>query len=111
LPPGVSGGVSAAGTLAGLTGAIVLAFVAGQCYNFPFAIFIFMAAAGFGGMLTDSLLGSWLQVKYSTINGIITDEPLPGAKKLKGFYWCSNDMVNIISNVIITLLFFYTFSK
>jgi uncharacterized protein (TIGR00297 family) len=109
--PGVSGGISAAGTLAGLAGAIVLAFVAGQFYNFPFTIFILISAAGFAGMLADSLLGSLLQVKYKTGEGIMTDEPLPGAKKLKGFYWCTNDMVNIISNIIITLLFFYTFSK
>ncbi|MGG9960753.1 DUF92 domain-containing protein [Ferruginibacter sp. SUN106] len=109
LPVGVSGGVSLAGTLAGLAGAVLIAAVALYCYHFSFTTSIWIAVAGFTGMLTDSILGSWLQLKYRTSDGIVSDDPITGAKKLKGFTWCTNDAVNIISNLVITLLFFFIF--
>ncbi len=107
LPPGVSGGVSATGTLAGWVGAVILSFITGFIYDFSFGIFIFIALAGFTGMLADSVLGSWLQIKFTTAAGVITDDATPGAKKLKGYSWCTNDAINIISNLLMTALFFY----
>jgi uncharacterized protein (TIGR00297 family) len=109
MDPGISGGISLEGTMAGLAGAFVLSFVAGFCYNFSFGIFLMIAAAGFAGMLTDSLLGSWLQVRYKTSTGILTEDAVEGSKKVKGLSWCNNDMVNIISNILVTLLFFFIF--
>lgn len=109
MPPGVSGGISVEGTLAGLVAAIVLSFAAGLFYDLSFWVFMLVAIAGFVGMLADSVLGSWLQVKYQTASGILSDDPSPGSKKVKGFSWCSNDSVNILSNILITWLFFYIF--
>ena len=111
LPPGVSGGISTAGTLSGWVGAVILSFFAGHIYGFSFTTFIFIAIAGFAGMLADSILGSWLQIKFTNAAGFITDEALPGAKKLKGYGWCTNDAVNIMSNLFITALFFYIFKQ
>ena len=111
LQPGVSGGISITGTVAGLAGAILLAFVTSYFYSFSFAVFICILVAGFTGMLADSVLGSWLQVKYKTLNGTLTDDKEEGAKKVKGLSWCTNDMVNILSNILITLLFFYIFKQ
>jgi len=107
MPVGVSGGVSLQGTIAGLAGAMLLAFPIVIIYSYPFIAFIWFSLIGFIGMLVDSILGSLLQVKYKTIGGILTDEAMPGAKKVKGFSWCTNDWVNIISNLLVTLLFFY----
>ncbi|MGC4103031.1 DUF92 domain-containing protein [Ferruginibacter sp.] len=106
LPPGVSGGISAAGTLAGLAGAAVIAFAAAFAYTLSFPVFIAILVTGFTGMLTDSILGSWLQVKYLDPEGNPADDAPPGAKKIGGYTWCTNDAVNILSNALITLLFF-----
>ena len=107
--PGLSGGVSLQGTLAGLAGAIFLSAIAGYFYHFSIASIFLIACAGFTGMMTDSLLGSWLQAKYRSADGIITEDALPDAQLIKGLKWCTNDIVNIISNILITLLFFCFF--
>ncbi|GAB2824813.1 DUF92 domain-containing protein [Ferruginibacter profundus] len=107
LPVGVSGGISLTGTLAGLAGAVLIAAVATYGYHFSFTVFAWIAVGGFTGMLADSVLGSWLQVKYSTANGVVSDDAVDGAKQLKGLAWCTNDAVNILSNMLTTWLFFY----
>ena len=109
MQPGVSGGISWQGTLAGLAGALLLSFAASYFYIFSFQIFFGISFAGFAGMITDSILGSWLQVKYKTADGKLTDDEENGAIKIKGVNWCTNDMVNILSNILITLLFFYIY--
>jgi uncharacterized membrane protein len=111
MQPGVSGGISLEGTLAGLAAAILLSFAVGLFYDFSFAVFMFVSIAGFMGMLADSVLGSWLQVKYKTAAGILSDDAIAGTKKVKGYSWCTNDTVNIFSNILITLLFFYISSR
>jgi uncharacterized protein (TIGR00297 family) len=111
MAPGLSGGISLPGTLAGLAGAIFLPAIAGCFYQFSIAFIFLIAGAGFTGMLTDSLLGSWLQCKYRSADGIITEDALPGAQLIKGLSWCTNDTVNILSNILITLLFFGIFAQ
>lgn len=106
-PPGVSGGISLQGSLAGLLGALLVAAATTGVYHFSAAIFAWITIAGFTGMLADSILGSWLQIKFSTADGSISDDPTNNAKKIKGFSWCTNDSVNILSNILITGLFFY----
>ena len=109
--PGISGGISVTGTLAGGAGALVLAFTAGYFYHLGPLLCLWVAVAGFAGMLADSLLGSWLQVKYRNAGGKLSDDAGPGAKKIKGFYWCNNDMVNVLSNTGISLLFYFIFKS
>ena len=105
MTPGLSGGVSLQGTLAGLAGAIFLSALAGYFYQFSIAVILLIAAAGFTGMLVDSLLGSWLQCKYRSSDDIIIEDALPGTHLIKGFKWCTNDAVNIISNILVSLSF------
>ena len=107
MPVGVSGGISLKGTIAGFGGALLLSAAASYCYHFSFLLFLAITIVGFTGMLVDSILGSWLQVKYTATDGIITDDALPRAKKVKGVSWCTNDTVNICSNILTTGLFFY----
>jgi uncharacterized protein (TIGR00297 family) len=103
LPSGVSGGISLQGTVAGLAGALVMG-LAGWVLTFDHLDLII--AGGFIGMLLDSVLGSMLQAGY-LINGKWSD--LPSVKNLdlplKGFKWMTNDLVNLCSNLIITLFF------
>lgn len=107
IAPGLSGGISLQGTLAGLAGAIFISAIAGYIYRFPIPSIFLIASAGFTGMLADSILGSWLQIQYKTIDGVLSDDASVGAQKIKGAGWCTNDAVNILSNIAITLLFFY----
>ncbi len=111
LPPGLSGGISLQGTLAGLMGAALLSFAVGYFYNFSYYTSLLITIAAFTGMMADSVLGSWLQVKYKTADGRFTDEEETTAKKVKGLSWCTNDMVNILSIILVTLLFFYFYSQ
>lgn len=104
-PVGISGGISWQGTVAGLGGAIILTAAAFYTYHFPAIIFGQIAICGFSGMLVDSILGSLLQVKYTNFNGLLVEENEAGAVQTKGFNWCNNNMVNLLSNIIITLLF------
>lgn len=111
MAPGLSGGISLSGTLAGLAGAILLPAIAGYFYQFSIALIFLVASAGFTGMLTDSLLGSWLQAKYQSSEGFTIEDAIPDAQLIKGLKWCTNDAVNILSNILITLLFFGIFKQ
>ena len=119
IPKGVSGGISLKGTIAGAAGAGLIALLA-YFLDFSFAWIIFVA--GFAGMLLDSLLGSLFQAKY-LLHGEISDIPEPWQREenievvtgptenkpekpiiipFKGRRWVSNDLVNLMSNLIIT---------
>jgi uncharacterized protein (TIGR00297 family) len=108
---GLSGGISLQGTIAGLLGAMLISGAASYSYHFSIPVFIVITLAGFAGMLADSILGSWLQIKYKRANGSVSDDPEDDAQKIKGFNWCTNDTVNILSNILITLLFFGIFRQ
>ena len=110
MKPGLSGGISLQGTLAGLIGAALLSWVAGKIHPFSDTALIWIGFAGFTGMIIDSILGSWIQVKYKTQEGMLLEDQATGSQKIKGLAWCGNDTVNILSNVLITLLFFYLLS-
>lgn len=105
LPPGISGGISWQGSLSGLIGAAILAAAVCITYQFSFTVFLWITVNGFTGMLTDSILGSSVQKKYTSAQGAIIEDYETNAVKIKGFNWCNNDMVNILSNILTTILF------
>lgn len=100
LPVGISGGVSWQGTLAGLAGAIMIGWL-GFWWggSMPLLIVFF----GFLGMLADSAIGSKWQVRYQ-IHGKMLEEGagVIGLIPEKGVKWLTNDLVNLLSNAIIT---------
>lgn len=96
LPTGLSGGVSLTGTLAALPGALLPVCI------FPQALHL--AAAGFVGMLVDSLLGAGLQARYCDASGNLHENNGPGRVLAHGYRWIDNDRVNLLSNLITLLL-------
>ena len=103
--PGVSGGMSWQGSLAGLLGsflvAMICSYLAFERLN-PMYIKV-ITAFGFLGMSLDSLLGSLFQIKYQK-EGIFSDTKKVGYHYHSGLKWMTNDMVNLWSNSIIVLL-------
>ncbi len=104
VPVGLSGGISVAGTLAGLVGSGVITVVA--LFTTPIAgsleVWLIYTTVGFGGMLVDSVLGSILQAKYSDTAGQSSDNG--STDQLAGGYaWCTNDTVNWLS-ILVTLV-------
>ncbi|MEL6141284.1 MAG: DUF92 domain-containing protein, partial [Bacteroidota bacterium] len=62
--------------------------------------FFFITLLGFGGMLVDSLLGSAFQRQYFD-GSQWSDQPIGDAKgSIRGISWMTNDMVNLLANVI-----------
>lgn len=100
LPVGVSGGVSLVGTLGGLAGSALIAVVA--FWLAPEGAFGWVLLLGFAGMLVDSLLGAGLQVRYRNANGQLSDRGGPGAVRVSGYRWMSNDTVNVVTNALVT---------
>ena len=58
VPPGVDGGISLIGTLAGLAGAAIVVLCSLALGLLPYAYTLVAFAAGFLGMLVDSVLGA-----------------------------------------------------
>jgi uncharacterized protein (TIGR00297 family) len=104
VPAGTSGGVTARGTLAGLTGAVLLALLAwGLGIGGPTAVAA--AMAGTAGMLADSLLGATLQAVYRCPRcdaDTETPEHHCGALAIhmRGYRWVTNDTVNLAATGI-----------
>ncbi len=112
VPPGLSGGISLAGTLGGLWGAVLMGMFTCLFMDesssepgwhvsiFSLALIfwasLWYSAFAMGGMLLDSLLGALLQVKYNDGDGPRD----AGARQVSGFRWMTNDVVNLVSNAL-----------
>lgn len=106
VPPGLSGGVSWAGTLAGLAGALSMALLCSLLlYQRPDpALLLLATAGGFAGMLLDSLLGAGVQARYRDRDtGALSDQPGASRVLYSGAAWMGNDGVNWWSNLLVTL--------
>jgi uncharacterized protein (TIGR00297 family) len=109
VTPGTSGGMSLAGTLAGVGGAVLIGLVAelGQSLTgeigFPAGALVTAGlVGGFLGCLIDSLLGATVQIQYlCRVCGKVT-ERLKHCHQLTrcsgGWSWVSNDLVNLVSS-------------
>lgn len=105
VPVGLSGGVSVAGTLAGLAGAGAMALLCGiLLFILPGALFLLLiTAGGFAGMALDSILGTSLQARFqNTQTGALSDQSSDNSLLYSGLSWMTNDGVNWWSNLLIT---------
>ena len=100
---GVSGGVSLPGTIAGLVASVLFALFAGFMYDIDTSNLFVIVAGGVAGMITDSILGSRWQSRY-LLYGIMTEEKTPHSVHHSGYQWLDNNMVNLVSNLIVTIL-------
>jgi uncharacterized protein (TIGR00297 family) len=118
VPPGTSGGVSIAGTLAALAGAtVVFASLAPFATPYLGALGWAHAAAlvigaGFLASLVDSMLGATAQALYRDANtGLLTERAMAGvhAQVARGWRWLTNDRVNMactLAGALVPLLAF-----
>ena len=107
MQPGLSGGISFAGTAAGFIALLILAV----CLYFILPVthiqLMWVVGTGMTGMLVDSLMGSrwqalWKQGdSWSEISVVNAD-----AQLVKGLPWLDNHWVNFLSNAI-TMIFSY----
>ena len=105
VPPGLSGGVSGAGTLAGAAGAVLLAASGWLVTDpYPWSDAVTVAGWGFAGMLIDSVLGAAVQARYRGADGTLTDRGGGDKVRVRGYPWMSNDGVNLASIAITVAL-------
>lgn len=110
VPPGLSGGISWPGTLAGLAGS---AFITGTCWwllLYPnIEELLWLTFGGFFGMLLDSVLGSLFQAKYRNLKtNALSDTHSTDTELVGGFHWVTNDLVNFAA-ILVWVCFFEFF--
>ena len=116
IEKGVSGGVSLLGTVSALLGATVI----GLSYTISYIItlgydknimkiLLLIILLGFLGSIVDSILGVRIQGHYiDESSGNVTEKKVNGDRKnrlISGYRFINNDMVNILSNLIVTAIF------
>jgi uncharacterized protein (TIGR00297 family) len=114
VPPGTNGAISRLGTLATITGALFIGFVAaatavagyaGPRYELaPTWLTLFGGAGGVAGSLFDSLLGATVQrVQYCPRCEEETEGQIhrcgTATSYLRGWPWLDNDWVNFLATV------------
>lgn len=113
VAPGVSGGVSGAGTLASLGGSGLIALASLGLLTVhvgmnPTAVAaaLLVMVFGFLGSLVDSLLGATVQAQYVTATGEYTERPeldQTENRRVRGLAAINNDVVNALSGAVATL--------
>lgn len=101
---GLSGGISFAGTIAGIIAAILFGVTCYLFLNLTLSSLLLIIISGIFGMLLDSVLGSIFQAKYIDQNDI-SEVKNNSNKLIKGYDWMTNNAVNLITNIITTSMF------
>lgn len=84
VPPGVDGGISLIGTLAGVAGAAIVIFCAALVGLLPYQFALLALASAFLGMLVDSFLGAFAERRGWLNNDAVN---LLGTAAAIGFAW------------------------
>lgn len=100
---GLSGGISFAGTMAGLLGSFALSIFAYMLGHFSLYQTFLIGGLGFVGMLIDSVYGSLWQGKYLEGNTIC--EVGSRSNLIKGHHWITNNKVNFLSIATVILIY------
>jgi uncharacterized protein (TIGR00297 family) len=113
--PGISGGVTWLGTIAGLFGSMFIALITcllkneiGIDLEFLY-LFLIVSVFGFIGIFVDSLLGATVQIIYTDNVGDETENNQNAIIKSRGVEWINNDMVNFLTTLIIAILVLIVF--
>ena len=108
VPPGLSGGVTALGTVSSLAFSSLIAVLYMGTFGCGIPELLTIAAAGFLGSLFDSFLGATVQVHYRKEDGTLTEKSLDNGKALeraRGIPFLDNDIVNLLSGLFSAALF------
>lgn len=92
VPAGTSGGVTLAGSLAGVAGAVLIAAIGTSDARTFTAAWI----AGVLAMFLDSVIGATVQATFRRPNGSIVEDP-DGAEAVRGIPWMTNPVVNLFA--------------
>ncbi len=113
ITKGLSGGVTKLGLWASLWGSalislpylVMMSLISG--YHINLLIMSLMCwFGGFMGSIVDSVLGELFQAKYLDEHLVVIETPhYKQAKLIHGFAWLDNNMVNLLSNVIVVSVF------
>lgn len=101
MQPGLSGGISVAGTAGGLLALLLLAAYLHFILPVTPIQLLWVVGIGMAGMLVDSILGSTLQALWmdgDQLSEIKQDQS--SAQLVKGLSWLDNHWVNFLSNGI-----------
>jgi uncharacterized protein (TIGR00297 family) len=103
VPPGTSGGVTLAGFLGGIAGALSMVAIA-AAFGWPARVALAAAVGGISGMSIDSILGATIQEKrWCDRCGRETERAVHSCGTVtvhhSGVRWISNDVVNLASSM------------
>ena len=105
---GLSGGVSALGTLAAFLGSLSMSLFTLIFFGFNLKFFLSILIIPMLGITIDSILGSRIQAKYVCSRcGKLTEKPTHCSSPSTltgGVKFITNDAVNFISNALSTLI-------
>lgn len=108
---GISGGISLIGTVSSFVSAFAIALVPCIFSVYTVGTAVVVGLAGFLGCLFDSLLGSWVQVKYRcSVCGKITEREYHCEQKCarhRGVSFVNNDVVNFVSTLFSAMIMFF----
>jgi uncharacterized protein (TIGR00297 family) len=121
VEPGLSGAITFLGTSIGGLGAVLISCVS-LAFYFQVSIesnlftFLIIALVGWGGQWMDTLFGAYFQARFEChVCGVLTDDSEhcgKEARRVHGFSWVTNDVVNAASSILAGLfggLFFLFF--
>jgi uncharacterized protein (TIGR00297 family) len=103
VSPGTSGGISERGTIAGATGAFVIA-LSGYLWYSDLKTAIIIVLAGVAGSFGDSVVGATLQAQFCCeVCGKRTERNVHCGKqttRVAGVAWINNDIVNLFCSFV-----------
>ena len=110
VEPGLSGGMSLLGTVAALVGSAVIAVSLKIHLDLTMTMLVVITGIIFAQTIVDTILGSRIQVKYKCPVCDHLTEKKEHCKsrtvKVAGVSWVDNNMVNLLSSLIVTALAF-----
>lgn len=108
--PGISGGISLVGTLGGIFGSVLIVLSSGFFIELNFNLVLAIVFFALLGNLLDSLLGATVQVIYKcSVCEKITEKKIHCNKAsdyFKGLVFVDNDLVNFLSVLFISFVYF-----